>query len=106
MRKDAQGTCVSHKNSGLIRQGGVNLKYDSDLTRIITPLTAKQSECVYVCVCVCVSERERETHIKREKVFVGQSSSKYFKRDSMCTESVCSSLDLCFERQTLAYSLR
>lgn len=44
------GVRVSHKNSGLIRQSGVNLKYASDLTRIIKALIAKMS--------VCVSERE------------------------------------------------
>lgn len=72
--------CVSHKNSGLIRQGGENLKYDSDLTRIIKPLIAQMTE--------CVCERVRQTDILRGKVFVGQSASKYFKRESMCRKSV------------------
>lgn len=59
-RKDA-GVRVSHKNSGLIRQGGVNLKYDSDLTSIIKPLIVKQRK--RGCVSVCARERQKDRHI-------------------------------------------
>lgn len=57
-RKDAQGVTES-ENSGLIWQGGMNLKWDSDLTRIMKPLVAKKRG--------SVSVREGETDIKRKR---------------------------------------
>lgn len=68
MRKDARGVC-EHQTSELIRQGDVNLKYDSDLTRIIKLLIAKRkSLSARVCVCVCVCNRERCRYKKRKGV--------------------------------------
>lgn len=68
MRKDARGVC-EHQTSELIRQGDVNLKYDSDLTRIIKLLIAKRKrESVCSCVCVCVCNRERRRYKKRKGV--------------------------------------